>query len=351
VLLLTIRDLRHRAVRFIVVTVLTSVVLALLFLMTGLVEHFHREPHQAVAVIGADRWILPVGISGPFTASATLPADVVASSDPTVLAPVVVARGSLAHDELDAADADEVVIIGHLIGGLGSPDVVDGRAIAGAGEIVIDRSADVDVGDAVVLSGAPFTVVGLVEDATVLAGFPLAFVDLGDAQDLAFQTRAVVSAVLVDGDAPEAPAGTRVVTSSAVADDALGPLENAIASVELIRFLLWVVAAIIIGAVVYLSALERHRDFAVLRAIGASNRRLAAGLALQGVLVALVAVALAAALQVLLRPAFPLRVQVPARAYWQLPLLAVALALVTGMAGMRRVARTDPAAAFAGPGA
>ena len=116
------------------------------------------------------------------------------------------------------------------------------------------------------------------------------------------------------------------------------------------RFLLWVVAAVIIGSVVYLSALERQRDFAVLKAIGTSNRTLLASLALQAVLVALGAVAIAAVVQIFLAPAFPLKVTVPDRAFWQLPLLAVVMALLAGAVGMRRVARSDPAAAFAGAG-
>jgi putative ABC transport system permease protein len=102
--------------------------------------------------------------------------------------------------------------------------------------------------------------------------------------------------------------------------------------------------------VVYLSALERQRDFAVLKAVGVSNRTLLASLALQAVLVALAAVAIAAVLQIGLGPAFPLKVRVPARAFWQLPLLAVVIALLASAAGMRRVARSDPALAFAGAG-
>ena len=106
----------------------------------------------------------------------------------------------------------------------------------------------------------------------------------------------------------------------------------------------------IIGAVVYLSALERSRDFAVMRAIGAPTRLLMASLALQAVLVALVAVAIAAVLQKLIGPMFPLRIRVPDRAFLQLPLLAVLLALLASAAGLRRVARSDPAQAFAGAG-
>jgi putative ABC transport system permease protein len=110
------------------------------------------------------------------------------------------------------------------------------------------------------------------------------------------------------------------------------------------------VAAVIIGAVVYLSALERVRDFAVLKAMGVSNRSLIAGLALQAVLVALGAVAIAAIFQLVLAPAFPLEVTVPNRAFLQVPAFAVVMALVAGAVGMRRVARADPAAAFAGAG-
>ena len=47
-----------------------------------------------------------------------------------------------------------------------------------------------------------------------------------------------------------------------------------VSSVNLIRVLLWFVAAMIIGTMTYLSALERLRDMAVLKAIGASTRQL-----------------------------------------------------------------------------
>ena len=129
------------------------------------------------------------------------------------------------------------------------------------------------------------------------------------------------------------------------------PLERSISSVNLIRILLWLVAALIIGTMTYLSALERQRDFAVLKAVGASTRTLLASLALQAVLIALVSVVVAVVLQYFIAPAFPLKVRVPARAFWQLPLLALVISLVAGAVGMRRVARSDPALAFAAGGA
>jgi putative ABC transport system permease protein len=140
------------------------------------------------------------------------------------------------------------------------------------------------------------------------------------------------------------------MSADEVAQSVLDPLEGAIASIDLVRGLLWIVAAIIVGAVVYLSALERQRDFAVLKAVGAPNRALLGSLALQAVLVALLAVGVAAIIQIFLAEQFPLAVTVPVRAFWQLPLLAVVMALIAGAVGMRKVLKADPSQAFSGAG-
>lgn len=345
-ILLTVRDLTHRAVRFVVVTLLGAVVFALLFVMTGLVEQFNREPFDAIDAVAADAWVLPDGVSGPFTAAPSLPAGTVDAVVADRVGPVVAARSSLVHD----AESEEVVLIGVDAAGLGSPAVSEGRELGGAGEAVVDRSLGLPVGAEIAVAGAPFTVVGLSEDTTILAGIPFVFTVAADAQQLVFRSTDVISAVLTSGEVTATPDGTVVIPADDVATDTLAPLDGAIASVDLVRALLWVVAAIIIGSVVYLSALERQRDFAVLKAVGVSNRTLLGSLALQAVLVALLSVAVAAVIQLGLAPAFPLRVRVPARAFWQLPVFAVVMALVAGVAGMRRVARSDPALAFAGAG-
>lgn len=344
-MLLTLADLRHRAVRFVVVTVLVAVVFMLLFLMTGLVEQFNQEPFLTTEAIGAEAWVVPEGVSGPFTSSSTLAASV-ADEVPNGDA-VVVARGTLNLED----ESTELLVLGHGIGALGSPDPVEGRAPEASGEVVLDVTAGVAVDEVVGIGDDTFTVVGLTEDTTLLAGLPVAFIPVADAQALVFGTDQVISAVLSDDPGVSAPEGTDVLVARQVAEDALGPLENAVTSVDLIRVLLWLMAAIIIGAVVYLSALERSRDFAVLKAVGATNRGLAGSLAIQAVLVAIVGVGVAAGLQALIQPVFPLSVRVPPAAFWSIPLVATVVALAAAVAGMRRVASADPAAAFAGPGA
>lgn len=64
------------------------------------------------------------------------------------------------------------------------------------------------------------------------------------------------------------------------------PMTAAVGALTFMAVLLWVVAALIVGSVIYLSALERTRDFAVLKAVGVSTRAVLAGLCLQAVIVA-----------------------------------------------------------------
>ena len=76
-ILLTFRDLVYRKTRFIVVTLLAAVVFALLFVMIGLVEQFNAEPVETIDAIGADSWVIPEGITGPFTALSAAPAQAI----------------------------------------------------------------------------------------------------------------------------------------------------------------------------------------------------------------------------------------------------------------------------------
>ena len=116
---------------------------------------------------------------------------------------MVTARSSITADGL----ADEVILVGHDAGGLGVPDTVDGRAAEATGEVALDETLGVDVGETVTVGGAPFTVVGTTRDTTLLAGVPLVFMTTADAQDLVFRSRDVISAVLVDGANPTGPRG------------------------------------------------------------------------------------------------------------------------------------------------
>lgn len=341
--LLTALDIKYRAVRFVVVTVGTALVFTLLFLMTGLIEQFNQEPFLTVQQISNDDWAVPEGSSGPFTSSQVLRVDQVAKLG--AQGSVVVARGTTVIDGV----ASEGIVIGLGEQTFAELPLAAGRLPDGELEAVVDETTGLEVGEKFHLGGSSFSVVGLTSDTTLLAGQPAIFVRIFDARLVMFEGTPVTMAVLVEPGQASDVTGTVVLTADDVARDLLGPLESAVSSIDLIRILLWVVAAIIIGAVVYLSALERQRDFAVLLAVGGRSRQLASSLAIQAVFVALLAVGTAAALQAVVAPVFPLKVRVPSNSLWQLPAVAVVVSLLAASAAMRRVRKTDPASAFGGP--
>jgi putative ABC transport system permease protein len=112
--------------------------------------------------------------------------------------------------------------------------------------------------------------------------------------------------------------------------------------------LLWGIAAGIIGAILYMSALERMRDFAVLKATGSSNRFILAGLGSQAIVLSLIAAAVAIVLSFALAPLFPMPVEVPAVSYPLLVGVSIVVGVLASIAGLRRALSIDPALAFGG---
>ena len=127
------------------------------------------------------------------------------------------------------------------------------------------------------------------------------------------------------------------------------PTRIAVQAITIVAVLLWIVAALIVGGVVYLSALERMRDFAVFKAIGVATQSILAGLVLQSIVVAVLAAAFGAGLSQLLAPLFPMDVIVPPPAYPLLAAIAVGVGLLASATAVRRAATVDPALAFGGP--
>lgn len=126
-------------------------------------------------------------------------------------------------------------------------------------------------------------------------------------------------------------------------------LGDTIESISLFRGLLWLVAAAIVGSVLYLSALERARDMAVMKATGAGSADLILGLVLQAVALVPSASVVAIALTEALAPVFPAGISLPISLLLAAPGVALVVGVVGSLFGLRRVLRVDPALAFSGP--
>ena len=333
--MLVVRDLQYRRWRVLLVVALIAVVIALLFLMNGLIGQFNREPGLAVEQIGGQQsYVVAANSSGPLTTPQAVPREAIE----TIKGSTVFLMGRATSED------QSVMLIGLPIDAI-DPDIASGRLPEKAGEIVVDVSAGYQLDDVVILSRRRNVVVGLMEDSTVFAGLPMAFVPLVTAQQTLLNNQDIVSGALVDADAKIAPT-LRLMSPTEVADDIRDPLNAAIDSVSMVRLLLWAVTGVIIGTTIYVTAAGRVRDIAVLKAVGGRDVLLAGSLIVEAMLIALVATGIAAVLQQLARPLFPLTIRIPSATWWQIPAIAVLIALVGALLGVRKVLNTSPVEAF-----
>ncbi len=339
------RDLQWRRRRVSIAILGTSLVFAITLLLTGLSNGFEVEAERLVDHLHVDTWAVRSGAAGPFLGQQPFPDgavdDVLAVAGVSQATPMVFGRKTVGRHSVE-----EVNVFGSTGRGLSTPEVDEGRHVAARGEIVVSTTLGYRLGDEIVLSGQRFKVVGRVHAWTAVAGVPNVLVSLKDAQELVFGGMPLVSAIAVHGHPQATPNGIELIDNARAKNDLLRPLGNGKAAISLFASLLWIVAAAIVGSVIYVSTLERARDFAVFKATGTSSLSIVGDLAVQAVVLSIAAAAVGAVVATVLAPKFPLPVVVPRSAYLLLPVTAVLVGVVASGFGLRRAVTIDPALAF-----
>ena len=324
-------------------------VLAMALAMSGLAAGFSAEIHWTIGGIGADRWVLSDNAHGLISNGSLLP-----QADATVISqsPGVTGAAGLAVFPQQVAHINgrskTVLVFGVVPGNIGAPAVTSGQALTGPGQVVADVRTGAAVGTQITVGSRSFRVVGQVVNRTMLAGSPIIFMPLHDAQVLALGGRPLITAVVTRGVPSQVPPGLAVLTTAEIEHDNLAPLAGAISSINNSKYIMWVVAAIIVAALLYVSALQRVRDFAVLKALGSSSLLLFESLALQSVVVTLLAAVLAMIVANFMGGFFAQPVVIPGSAFATLPVIAIVVGLVSSLVAVRRATSADPAAAFGG---
>jgi putative ABC transport system permease protein len=255
-------------------------------------------------------------------------------------------------------------LIGYDTGtGRGGPiDLVSGRA-PGRGEAVLDEQAALDLGirtgDTATVLGARLTVVGLssggssITNTTVfvtraefasIRGGADSYLLVGAGPGVApvvvvERIRAVVPGVTVQTRDDFAASEARIVTDM---------------SADLLRLMStigFLIALAVVALGLMTATLNRLRDFAVLKALGATTARLARGITVQVVWTVVLATVLAAALAQLLSWTLPLlvpsvQISITGTALAQTASGALAVGLLAALWPLRRVAGLDAATAF-----
>jgi len=345
---ITLFDLRFRSRQFLIAVIGAALVFAIGLLNSGLANSFQVEVNNFYAGFHADRWVMDAGSSGPTTSFAAMPAATVATVRrlPGVQAadPLIVIPYETVHQGARALTGS---LVGFVPGGIGDIAPGKGRDARAPGDAVVDTRMGLRLGDTFTMTGRSFTVVGISTGRSLNGGVPVVATTLRDAQLVMLSGQDAENVIVTRGVPTSMPASLHALTNHQVADDTLRPLRTPMASLTKSMEMMWVIAAVIVSALLYVSALERMRDFAVLKALGSSSRALFAGLVAQSVIVTLIGAVLADATANLLKPVFPLPVVIPSWAFITLPLVAVGVGVLSSLVALRRAISVDPSMAFA----
>jgi putative ABC transport system permease protein len=343
----TFADLTYRYRQFLIAVLGAGVVLAMAILMAGLANGFSFEVDQTVGGVGAQNWVMTQGSHGRLASVALFP-----QTATTLIAhtPGVTRADPLAVFPQQVAEVGgkiiTVTIMGVRIGGMGDPTPTSGQGLSGSNQVVADTRAGAANGTVITLGALHFHVVGQIENRTLLGGTPIIYMPLSNAQSLALGGRPFVTAVVTQGRPGAVPQGLSVYSNEQVNSSTLAALSGAASSINNTKFLMYVVAAIIIAALLYVSALQRVQDFAVLKALGSSSVALFGSLAAQAVVITLIAAAFAMIISSFMHGIFAQPVAVPGSAYATLPIVAVIVGLLSSLVALRRATGADPASAF-----
>lgn len=343
--LMATRDLRWRARRFAVAAIASTLVFGMTLLLGGFRDGVDVEARHVVAAMGGDAFVVAQGLNGPFTTTAQLDRSalerVAGAEGVSQAAPIITIRHII-----EGSSLVDVYLVGAEPGKLGALAVQRGRAPTAQGEAAVDRRTGRRIGDSFVLGGRSFSVVGELPALSVWAGVPVVSIPLADAQRLVLGQSGGSTAIALAGRPHQPLEGLRVVGAAEAAEDLTRPLHSALRTIDLLQWMLWVVATAIVASVLYVTALERSRDFAVCKAIGVSSRDLASSLVLQAVAMTGISAFASIGVARLLAPAFPNVISFPARTLVLVPLVVVTVGVVGSLAGTRRAMAADPASAF-----
>jgi putative ABC transport system permease protein len=348
---ISLRDLQWRRRRFVIVVLVASLAFGLALVMTGVTNQLTNEGTNTVALFNADQWVVADGVKGPFTSSQLIDESVsetiVTDSGVDAASPIPIGRTLVGDKDVNVVGYDP------------ASDIIPQKlteALAGITDrngAIADERFHYELGESFDLGGARVPVVAQVRDTSFYFSMPTVFLPLTVVQDLLYAGQDVASAIVVDGQVTELEGSAGdgrvdVLTNDDVRADFDRVLKSTKDTIGIINTLLWLMAAGIVAAIVYVSVLERTRDFATLKAIGTSNVGLVLGLIGQAAVVSVFSAVAAVGVARAISPTFSFPVAVPSGAYVQLLVVAMVVGVIASLAGIRKITRIDPALAFGG---
>lgn len=396
---LAVRDIRHNAGRFAFTSVGIGLLLMIVMGMGGIYRGLIHEATLLVERVGADLWIVQGSTRGPFAEISRIPATL---EDRVRAVPgVAQARRFVSHTIQREHQGQPLRMV---VQGLSWPEdkgdwltLVAGRPLRQAHfEMIADQSLKLPLGSRVRLGKDLYQVVGLTRGMVGSGGDGLTFftvsdamaiqfdqpgeatrleraarrarvesIDLGKLQPLLLDRAAglakgipalappQVSAVLVTLEPGADVATVRrtlsnwpdiTVYSTQEQKDLLlsGMVDKAKRQLGLFRVLLIIISTIIIALIIYTLTLDKIRDIALLKLIGARNGVIGGLILQQALLMGAVGYGLACWIGRYAFPKFPRLVLIESSDLVSLALIVVVISTLASLLGIWKAMRVEP---------
>jgi len=322
--------------------------------------------------------VVQAGTNGPFAETSRMPGD---TREMIARIDGVLAAGSLTLQTMQIERDGwrlRLQVVGFEPGRPGGPvNLVAGREITRSHyELIADRQTGLAIGDRLEFGGDVYTVVGLTEGSVTFSGDSVVYMTLRDAQDLQFdltppevrreaargaqQTNVDIVNAVVARISPNVPVEAIAadvrrwkhlsVLSEAEQEAILTTtvIQRARQQLGLFMAVLTVVSAVIIALIVYTLTMDKLREIATLKLIGAPDRTIIGLIVQQALLMGVVGFVVGAALVSAAKDRFPRHVVLEPTDLAILFGVVVLVCLLASALGVRVAVRVDPARALVG---
>ncbi len=375
---LAYRDIRHNLGRFLLTCfglgLLLGVVLSMIGIYRGLVE----DALTLVRAPAAHIWVVESGTRGPFAESSRIPGD---TREAIARLQGVGAAGSVTYQSIEASYAGQklrLYVVGYEPGRPGGPErIAAGRPIGRSHyEMVADKRSGLSLGDRLELGRNTFTVVGLTDGQVSSGGDPVIYITLLDSQELQFElappaarremargtgpgstdTINAVIARISPNVSPESvaeaarrwkhlaamtQAGQETILTRSV-------VERARKQIGLFTALLLIVSTVIIALILYTMTMDKLREIATLKLIGAPDRTIIGLIVQQALAMGVIGFGFGVLLIMTIKDYFPRRVVLQPEDGLVLAAAVILVCVLSSALGVRLALKVDPATALGG---
>jgi len=375
---LAYRDIRHNLGRFLLTCFGLSLLLGVVLSMIGIYRGLVDDALTLVRTPAVDVWVVESGTRGPFAESSRIPGD---TREAIARLEGVKAAGSVTYQSVEAPLAGQklrLYVVGYEPGRPGGPDqIVAGRPIGRSHyEMIADKRAGLLLGDRLALGRNYFTVVGLTDGQVSSGGDPVIYITLLDSQELQFELappaarreiargtgqgttdtiNAVVARVSPNASAESIAEAARrwkhLSAMTQIGQETIltrSVVERARKQIGLFTALLLIVSAVIIALILYTMTMDKLREIATLKLIGAPDRTIIGLILQQALAMGVIGFGFGALLITAIKDYFPRRVLLQPEDGLALAVAVILVCITSSALGVRLALRVDPATALGG---